>query len=176
MTDSASPIAPVDACGIGAFLAAAASTAPAPGAASVGAVALSLGLSCARKALAMTLRHHPDREQLAEIETHLAGLVDQALAGAEADMRCFTAYIEAARLPHDDPERRPAEQAALTDLVAVGENLVAIGDEARGRIERARPSVIAMMANDVATALALIAAARSIHVACTDESRRGLNP
>ncbi len=162
--------------GIGSFLAAAASTEPAPGAASAGAVALSLGLACARKALAMTLKHHPEKEHLRDTGTHLAGLVDQALAGAEADMRCFTAFIEAARRPHDDAGRIPAEQAALADLVAVGECLVAIGEEARGLIERVRPEVIPMMANDVATALSLIAAARSIHIACTEESRRGLNP
>ena len=159
---------------IGDFLSAAASTEPAPGAASAGAVALSLGLACARKALAMTLKHHPERETLRETEIHLAGLVDQALAGAEADMKGFAAYIEACRLPHDDPERGPAEQAALADLVAIGECLIAIADEARGLIEKVRPLVIDIMANDVVTALALIAAARSIHVACTAESRRSL--
>jgi formiminotetrahydrofolate cyclodeaminase len=161
---------------IGGFLTAAASTQPAPGAASAGAVALSLGLACARKALAITLKHHPEREGLGEAERHLAGLVDQALAGAEADMKCFTAYIGAARLPHDDPTRRPAEQAALADLVAVGDCLVAIADEAKALIDRVRPQVIDMMANDIVTALSLIAAARSVHVACTTESRRGLNP
>jgi formiminotetrahydrofolate cyclodeaminase len=159
---------------IGAFLAAAASTEPAPGAASAGAVALSLGLACARKALAMTLKHHPERGHLVGVEAHLAGLVDQALAGAEADMRCFTTYIEAARLPHDDAARVPAEQAALADLVAVGECLVAIGEEARGLIERVRADVIGMMANDIVTAFSLIEAARSIHLACTNESKSGL--
>ncbi len=159
---------------IGGFLAAIATTGPAPGAGSTAAVTLALGIACARKAMAMTLHHHPDTPRLGAVETHFAGLNETALAGAEADMRCFTTYIEACKLPHDDPDRPAAERAALEDLVAVGENMIAQGEEAQRMIGEIRASIIPMMANDIAAALSLIAAARAIHLSCTDESRRAL--
>ena len=169
-------MAPISDYAVTTFLTDLASTEPAPGAGSAAAVSLALGLGCARKALAMTLKHHPDRVRLGEVEPHLAGLVDQALAGAAADMRYFGLYIEASRRPHDDPGRHQAEVDALTDLVAIGENLVMIADEARRLIIEVRATIIPTMANDIAAALSLIAAARTVEQACADESRRGLNP
>ncbi|WP_404712499.1 cyclodeaminase/cyclohydrolase family protein [Sphingomonas sp. MMS24-J13] len=160
---------------IGDFLAAIASTGPAPGAGSTAAVSLALGIACARKAMAITLQHHPDTPRLGEIEAHFGGLGETALAGADADMKCFTAYIDACRLSHDDPDRPAAERAALEDLVAVGQNVIAQGDEASRMIDEIRASIIPMMANDIAAALSLIAAARTIHVSCTNESRRALD-
>jgi len=156
---------------IGTFLANAASTEPAPGAGSSGALALALGIACARKAMAFSLQHHPDRPRLGAVEAHFGGLAEQALAGAEADMQCFTAYIAARRRGPDDEAGREAQRDAVADLLAVGENLVAIADEARGLIEEIREFVIPMMANDIAAALSLIAAARAIHLACVEESR-----
>ena len=153
-----------------------ASETPAPGAGSAAAVALALGLACARKAIIFTVKHHPDEPALVALDTHLAGLVDQAIAGGEADMRCFTAYIAAVVRPKDDPGRRQAEQDALSDLVAVDENLVAIGDEARRKLLEVKTDIYPTMINDIAAALALIAAARSIHAACAAESVRALNP
>lgn len=161
---------------IAAFLADIASTEPAPGAGSAAGVALALGLACARKAIVLTLRHHPDASALAAFGTHLDGLSDQAIAGAEADMRCFTAYIEAVRRPKDDPERASGERDALADLVAVGENLIAIGDEARRKLLEVKADVYPATINDVAAALALIAAARAVHAACVAESVRALAP
>lgn len=157
------------------FLAAIASIEPAPGAGAAGAVALALGLACARKAIAITLKHHPDEPALAGLAGHLAGLADQALAGGEADARCFKAYIAALQLPHDDPARTEAERDALTDLVAVGENLIAIGDGARAKLLAAKSDIAPSMINDIAAALALIAAARTIHTACVGENARALN-
>jgi formiminotetrahydrofolate cyclodeaminase len=159
---------------IGDFIASIASTGPAPGAGSAAAVGLALGIACARKAMAMTLQHHPETPRLGEIEAHFGGLSETALAGAEADMKCFTAYIEACRLPHDDPARPAAERAALENLVAVSENIVAQGKEASRMIGEIRASIIPTMANDIAAALSLIEAARAIHVSCTNESKRAL--
>ncbi len=124
----------------------------------------------------MTARHHPEEADLAEVATHLAGLSEQALAGAEADMRCFTFYIAALRRPHDDPQRPVAEADALADLIAVGENMISIADEARDKLRAIRPTILPIMANDIAAGIALIDAARVILVACTAESRRTLNP
>ena len=159
---------------IGALLADMASAAPAPGAGSGAALALAVGLACARKAIAITLKHRGDDPALAALATHLAGLSEQALAGAEADARCFTAYIEALQRPRDDPDRAEAERDALTDLVAVGENLIAIGDEARAKLLEAKADIAPTMINDIAAALALIAAARAIHGACVAENKRAL--
>ena len=160
---------------IGSFLGGIASTEPAPGAGSAAAVVLALGLACARKAVAMTLRHHPDTADLIGLGAHLEGLGEQALAGGDADMRCFTAYIEAMQRPKEDAARAPAEQDALADLVAVGENLVAIGDEARAKLLEVKTDIYPTMINDIAAALALIAAARGIHGSCVAESRRSLD-
>lgn len=159
---------------IGDFLAATASAAPAPGAGSAAGVALALGLACARKAIILTLKHHPEEPGLAALDARLADLADQALAGGEADMRCFTAYIEAMQRPKDDPARAAAERDALADLVAVGENLIAIGDEARGELLAVKTDIYPAMANDIAAALALIAAAHTIHTLCNSESVRAL--
>jgi hypothetical protein len=124
--------------------------------------------------MAMTLRHHPDTPRMGALEAHFAGLSETALAGVDADMRCFTAYIEACRLAHDDPARPAAERAALDDLVAVGEAMVAMGAEAGGLIDEVRGHIIPMMANDIAAAVSLIAAARGIQISCVDESKRAL--
>jgi len=161
---------------IGAFLAELAGDGPAPGAGSGAAVALAIGLGCARKALRLTLKHDPDAHDLAHLEVHLAGLVDQALAGGEADMAGFSAYIAALGQPKDEAGRAAAMEGALTDLVAVGENLVAIGDEARAKLLTIKAEVYPTMMADVSAALGLIAAARATHVACVVESRRSLNP
>ena len=155
---------------LGSFLAAIASDAPAPGAGSGAAVALAIGLACARKAIRLTLKHHPEAEGLAGVERHLAGLSDQAIAGGEADMACFSRFIAA--MGSGGPEK----QQALADLVAVGGNLVAIGDEARQKLLEVKTDIYPSMINDISAALALIAAARSVHNACIAESARSLNP
>ena len=160
---------------IGVFLDAAASTAPSPGAGSSGAVALALGLACARKAIALTL-HHSDDEELVPLGQHLEGLSAQALAGGEADARCYADYIAAIRRPTDDPERHRASQDALQALVDVGANLIAVGDEARAKLLEAKADVRPTMINDIGAALALIAAARSIHSACVAENGRAISP
>jgi hypothetical protein len=152
---------------IAAFLEGVASTEPAPGAGSAGGVALAMGIACARKAIAVTLRHHPDQERLTGLGTRLAGLSDQALAGADADATAFRAYIHAA----------PEEHAGLLDtLIAVDECLIAVGDEARSLLIAVQTDIYPSMAGDVAAGLALIAAARTILAACVAESRRALNP
>lgn len=138
---------------------------PAPGAGSGGAVVLAIGLACARKAIAITLRHHPDKAALAEAAAHLAGLTDQAVAGADADVTAFTAHI-AARKAGD----AAAEQQAEADLTAIARNLVALADEARERIGRVQQLIVPVMTNDITAALALLAAARTIHLACARES------
>ena len=51
---------------------------------------------------------------------------------------------------------------------------IAIGDEARQKLLEAKADVRPSMINDIAAALALIAAARSIHSACVAESGRSL--
>ena len=148
------------------FLVGVASTEPSPGAGSAAGVALATGIACARKAVAMTLRHHPDEESLTGLGTHLAGLSDQALAGAQADATAFRDYIHAA---HD------ARADLLETLIAVDECLIAIGDEARQLLLAVRTDIYPTMAGDVSAALALIAAARTIHAACVAESRRAIS-
>jgi hypothetical protein len=150
---------------IGAMLDAVASTEPAPGAGAAGGIALAFGIACARKAVAMTRKHHPDDETLTGLGQRLAGLSDQALAGAEADATAFRAYIHAAADERGD---------LLDTLIAVDECLVAIGDEARTLLLAVRTDIYPTMAGDVSAAFALIAAARAVHAACVAESRRAL--
>ena len=152
---------------IDAFLQGVASTEPSPGAGSSAGVALAVGISCARKAVAVTLRHHPDEEALIGLGSRLSGLTDQALAGAEADATAFRAFIHAVH------EERPA---LLETLIAVDECLIAIGDEARALLLAVRTDIYPTMTGDVSAALALIAAARTIHAACVAESRGQISP
>lgn len=164
---------------IDAFLAEIASEAPSPGAGSAAALAMALGLSCARKAIGLTLKHHRNDPRLRTLGEHLAGLSDQAVAGGEADMACFGAYIAAMQRSRDEPDRAEAERRALADLIAVSENLIAIGGEARTKLVAIRSDIYPAMANDVTAALALIDAACAIHAACAAESARAaaaLNP
>lgn len=161
---------------LGEFLDGIASEAPAPGAGSGAAVALAIGLACARKAIRLTLKHHSNEPDLVALDRRLAGLVGRAVAGGEADMRGFAAYIAALQRPKNDPDRGPAEEEALAGLTAVAGDLVAVGEEARAGLQAVRTEIYPAMANDVAAALALIAAARAIHAACGAESARALSP
>jgi formiminotetrahydrofolate cyclodeaminase len=159
---------------IGDFLAGMASTSPAPGAGSAGALALAIGIACARKALAMTLRHRPDDQRIADLCKRFSSLSEQAMAGAAADESSFGAYIGALRQPHDAPGRHEAERRALEDLIAIGENMIALADEVHGLILGFKAEIIPAMANDIGAALALVSAARSIEADCTAESVRSL--
>jgi len=153
---------------VGALLAAIGSTAPAPGAGAAAGAVLAIGLACARKAIAMTLRHHPDAARLDDLNRRLAGLVEQALAGGDADAATFTALID---VPHGAAE---AHRDTLEALAAVDENLVAIADEAQALVLGVRAAIHPSMSGDIAAALGLIATARSIHAACVAEARRAL--
>src|SRR4051812_22383825 len=66
---------------------------PAPGSGAAAGAALALGIACMRKALRITLKHHPERAGLAEAESRLRAIGAEALAAGEGDARCFEAVL-----------------------------------------------------------------------------------
>jgi formiminotetrahydrofolate cyclodeaminase len=152
-----------------------ASTEPAPGGGAVGAAALAMGVACARKALAITLRRSPDAE-LTAADLRLAEIVREALDAGDRDSRWFAELMGAYRKPKDSPAEardRSAEiKACAGELVHVGEQLTALGQEAAGIVERLRPRLAAALANDVAACLSLVEANRSVQADNLADNRR----
>lgn len=162
------------------LLAGIASTAPAPGAGAAGAVALALGAACARKALRLTLAHHPEGHALAPADDRLAGIAAESLAGAQEDARLFAAFIAAMRLPHADDAARTARAdaiaAAAAALVALAERLMALGAEGAELIDATAAAIDETMRGDLTAARALIDAAVTIQRANAAENRRHAQP
>lgn len=157
-----------------------ASTAAAPGSGAAGAIALALGVACARKALRLTLAHHPDEPGLAEADARLEAIAVAALAGAQEDARSFAAFIAAMRLPHgtdaEQSARTAATLASAAALVSLAERLVALGAEALALLEATRAAIDGTMRGDVIAARALIAAAATIQRANAAENRHHAEP
>jgi|GEM_PF-3169944 formiminotetrahydrofolate cyclodeaminase len=152
-----------------------ASTEPAPGGGAAGAAALALGVACARKAFAVTLRRAPDRE-LTAADLRLAEIAREALDAGDRDARWFAELMAAFKAPKDTPSRardRAAEiKACAGELVHVGETLIALGQEVAETVERLRPRLAKALANDVAACLSLAEANRSIQADNVAENRK----
>lgn len=156
------------------------STEPAPGSGAAGAIALALGVACARKALRLTLVHHPDDRGAAAADERLAAIAGDALVGAQEDARAFAAFIAAMQLPHGHDAERAARTATMTAcaaaLVALAERLLALGAEAARLLDAAAAAVDDTMRGDVTAARALIDAAAAIQRANAGENRRHCAP
>lgn len=126
-----------------------ASRAPAPGSGVAAAAALALGIACARKAAAITLKHHPDRPGIDTNDARLAELQDTALRLAETDASCFPAAIR------DD-------EHATARLIEGDKRLLACADEAEEIVARLAVQIDEAMRNDILAARALIEAAAAI--------------
>lgn len=157
-----------------ALLAGIASTEPAPGSGAAGAVALALGVACARKAVRLSLMHQPD-EHLANADARLATIGQLALEGADADARWFAALIAAMQMPKDDREdekRSSAIKEAARPLVALAEHLVQLSAEVERIVSELKPKIDAEMAGDLTAAAALTQAAAEIQKSNASENRK----
>lgn len=123
-----------------------ASIEPAPGSGAAAAAALTLGIACARKAAAITLRHRPDAAGLEQEDARLAELSGRALRLGDTDASCFGALIG-----HDE--------AAADALAKAGEQLLHLAAEALDRVASIAASSDPKMRNDVLAAQQLIDAA-----------------
>jgi len=134
---------------LGELVDAIASREPAPGAGVAAAAALALGIACARKAAAITLKHHPELPDLIRDDARLAELADQALRLGDRDASCFRAAIG-----HDEQ--------AEAKLIEGGEQLLMLAAEAREAIASISAQSDPMMRNDILAADVLIDAAATI--------------
>ena len=126
-----------------------ASRQPAPGAGVAAAAALALGIACARKAVAITLKHDPKRAGIGTDDARLAELQDEALQLADQDANCFRAAIQ-----HD--------LAAAERLIEGDGALLSCTHEADEIVARLAVQVVDAMRNDIVAARALIGAAAAI--------------
>lgn len=158
-----------------ALLAGIASTEPAPGSGAAGAVALALGVACARKAIRLSLTHHPD-DRLVSADARLSMIGKAALAGADEDARCFAALIAAMQMPKDcdveNEARSTAIRQAAAPLVALAERLVDMSAEIEQIASEIKSAVASEMMGDLIAAAALSRAAGEIQSSNANENRK----
>ena len=160
------------------FLDDVASTQPSPGSGAAGAMALAIGIACARKAVRITAGHHPAEDLFARADERLEAISRAACHGAERDACHFAQMIAAVQRAHDDEADQIARagliRASAVELVEVGRDLIAFGDEARQILLEIRDRLDPVMSNDVNAALSLIEANRRIQSDNVAENRRHL--
>ena len=152
-----------------------ASAAPAPGAGPVGAFTLAMGIACARKAIAITLRHEPDAAPLKGAEAQLHRLSLAAAEGADRDALLFRDLLHAQQIPKEQMGRAVAVRGAAAAVARVAERLIQTGEEANGIVLAVRDRLHPAMVGDVAAAIRLIEANRLIQTDNLAEARRLLS-
>ncbi len=151
---------------VGALLAAISSDEPAPGAGAAAAVTLALGLACARKALRISRKHHPEDGLLEALDVQLAATVRTALVHGQLDAERFAALIEARQMPHSKEHEAAARTAAVERAGAAlslnTRQLLEICNDGLAQIDSATGHVDKVMTGDFVAARMLIGAARAI--------------
>lgn len=122
----------------------------APGAGSAGAVALALAAACARKAAAVSLKHHPSETVLQGALECCDEIARHAMSDADLDSEAFRSFI------------RTRSAAAAARLVDTGEKLAHLIDALTAVVDAVEPRIKSSMAGDLSAARALAAAARRI--------------
>ena len=113
-----------------------ASTAPTPGGGSVTALCGMLGIALILKALRITRRRRPD-EALDAAETALESLAGTLDADAEADIKAFDAFMQAARTPREDEGQRAERTERMQRAAAAAEAALDTLEHACVAIEQA---------------------------------------
>lgn len=149
-----------------------ASAAPAPGAGPVGAFTLAMGIACARKAIAITLRHQPDAAPLKGADAQLLRVSLTACEGADRDALLFRDLLHALQIPKDQMGRAGAVRGAAAAVALVAERLIQAGEEAHGIVVSLRDRIHHAMVADIAAAIRLIEANRLIQTDNLAEARR----
>ncbi len=123
-------------------------------------MALALAAGCAGKAVAITLKHHPDNMELTAAGERIDALAHRALAGASEDAARFAAFTH----EKDADSARRLLEAGMS-LEQSAEDLLAV----LARIEAMTDSVVAA---DIGAARALCEAFLTIERANLEENRR----
>jgi hypothetical protein len=134
---------------LGTFTTAIASREPAPGAGAAAAAGLALGIACARKAAAITLKHHEHCPEVERAETRLAELDKAALAAGDRDASAFKALLQ-------------HEPGSARELLNHGQAFLALITEAQALVAGLGDRIDASMCGDIVAAEALILAADTI--------------
>ena len=121
-----------------------------PGAGVAGAVALALAAACARKAVTISLKHHPDSAEFLAARANLKLIASIALDDGERDSEAFFAFL------HDK------SQPAVNRLICEAEQFAELLAMFTATIDGIDSKIQANMAGDLFAARALAAAARQI--------------
>lgn len=131
-----------------------------PGAGAAGAVALALAAACAGKAVAITLKRHPDDAALLEARNRLAGIRGRALRGADDDASRFEDFM------------REKDAGAAERLIDTGQWLQRLAAELHSVLDTLENRVDRVVTTDVTAARALGRAFAVIQSVNLEENRR----
>ena len=131
-----------------------------PGAGAAGAITLALAAACAGKAVAISLKHHPQDEALGRARDQLAELRRLALVGADEDGRRFEDFVHS------------KDTAAADRLLQAGQGLRQLAAALTDLLDVVEARIDAVVAGDLVAARALCAASITIEAENLDENRR----
>lgn len=155
---------------LGAVLEAMASRAPSPGSGAAAGIALAMAAACTRKAALLSVaQDQAASAMLTKAAERLAVLMARALADSEIDATCFPELLAAMRA--DD---RIAERESAAALVREASGVVALAGLCGQEVDRVDPHIKPSLANDLLSARALLAAARTIASANAADNARAL--
>lgn len=155
---------------VASVLAGIASTKPAPGSGAAGAIALAMACATARKALQLSLKHHPDHAAFAKSDARLSVICGAALQAADQDARHFACFI-AAQQNGADLEIRG--QACL--LIDLSDEVDGLCKEVTDIVSASGEQAIGSVKNDMLAAHALCRCADAINRANGREMRAFLD-
>ena len=122
-----------------------------PGSGAAGALALALAAACAGKAIAITAKHRPLPDALAEAARSIAQLRETALQGADEDADHFEKFL------------RHRSAATADELRQTDCSLLGLCQSLTDLIDRICADIHPVVAGDISAARALVAAAAAIH-------------
>lgn len=121
-----------------------------PGAGVAGAVALALAAACARKAVTISLKHHPDSVELLTARANLKLIASIALDDGERDSEAFESFVH--EKTRSSVDRLVCEGEQFRELILMLEAAIVAVES------RVQPN----MAGDILAAKALATAAQKI--------------
>ena len=148
---------------LGSVIEAIASDAIAPGAGSAAAVGLALAAACARKAVVISLKHHPNDDSLTQAEKKLADVTHRALRGADVDAASFREFM------------LEKDAASAEELVATGKHLEQLGAALLAVLDSLECRVDLIVRGDIRAARALCSAFSEIQSENVAENEKAAN-
>lgn len=131
-----------------------------PGSGAAAAIAIALAAACGGKAVAISLKHRPDQQELLHNQTRLADICRRALSGADEDARRFADFV------HHSSDERAAER-----LMRAESSMQKLADELVVALRDVRDHIVPSVAGDLVAAAALRQAALTIEAENLAETR-----